>query len=496
MRAEAASAIASLRVFRGRAAIASALGRDGRHGDRRQVARVLFDRLALALDGPSGPASWTDQCDRLRGIAGSLGLASDGIDALWDALDDHALIADVEARAIDRDGFLGALESISRDLTRPASPSRPGSIRFATIAEAEGTRARVVIATNLAEGTFPSRASVATETADEGGIPLAYARERLAMLRLIGSADELVLLVPASDEQGRERLAAGFVEDVRRRLGPVAGHPRFAVVQRLDPVFREHPDLAVTPATRRVLAVARACVEGKKHDLAALAREPIHRGPMQGIATAMRLAHERWRVRAFTRFDGELRDPRVVERVGELFGPDHAFTASQLESFALCPFQFFLRYVLKLEPVDDRPELRVDMASRGERLHAILEEIHAAIVAQGARNRSLGERVADFVRARVEEDLDDDAADVAGALRFLEEMDLRKVLDNYEKEFLDYATASRSARPEHVEWSFGLDPERPDAEPSAPRSRSSTAARRCGSAARSTGSTGWRMGSA
>ncbi len=52
-RAEAASAVASLRVFRGRSAIASALDREGRHGDRRRVARTLLDRLALVLDGAS-----------------------------------------------------------------------------------------------------------------------------------------------------------------------------------------------------------------------------------------------------------------------------------------------------------------------------------------------------------------------------------------------------------------------------------------------------------
>ncbi|HEY2155625.1 MAG TPA: PD-(D/E)XK nuclease family protein [Isosphaeraceae bacterium] len=469
VRGEAASAIASLRVFRSRPAIASALDREGRHDDRRRVARAVFDRLALTFDGPPGPASWADQCDRLRAMADSLGLASSGIDALWDAVDDHALISDLRTRPIDRAGFLSALEWIARDLPRPASPTRPGSIRFATIAEAEGTRARVLFVTNLAEGTFPSRASVAGETTDEGSVPLAYARERLAMLRLIGSVeDELLLLVPTSDDQGRERLAAGFVEDIRRRLGAVAGHPRFAVVRRLDPAFREHPDLAVTPAARRVLAVARACVEGKTDDLLALARDPIHRVPLEGIARAMRLAHERWRVRGFTRFDGMLGDAKVVAQVAAALGPGHAFTASQLESFALCPFQFFLRHVLRFEPIDDRPELRVDMASRGERLHAILEEIHAAIAAEGRENRTLGERLAHFIRARTAEELDDDAAEVAGALRFLEEMDLRKVLENYEKEFLDYAAASKSARPEHFEWSFGLDPDRPDAEPTAP----------------------------
>ncbi len=141
------------------------------------------------------------------------------------------MIADLETRPIDRARFLSEVDSIARDLPRPASPAQAGSIRFATIAESEGVRARVVFATNLAEGTFPSRGAVAGQAADEGGVPIAYARERLAMLRLIGSTDELVLLVPTSDEQGRERLAAGFVDDdssqagTRRRAAGFRGRP-------------------------------------------------------------------------------------------------------------------------------------------------------------------------------------------------------------------------------------------------------------------------------
>src|SRR6185312_4942114 len=96
---------------------------------------------------------------------------------------------------------------------------------------------------------------------DSAGIPLAYARERLALRRILGSArDEVVLLVPTSDESGQELLPAGFVDEIRRRLGPVDGHPSHAELPRLDPVFLGHPDLALTPADARVHAVARACL--------------------------------------------------------------------------------------------------------------------------------------------------------------------------------------------------------------------------------------------
>jgi RecB family exonuclease len=428
----------------------------------------VFDRLATVVDGPTASGPWAELCERLLAMAKDLGLASDGLDALRDALDDHALIPDVAGRSLDRARFVAEVETIARDLPRPSRLACPGAVRFATIAEAEGARARVMIVTNLAEGTFPSRESVAAGPDEESSLPVAYSRERLAMLRLIGSArEELILLVPTSDEKGQEKLAAGFVEDIRRRLGPVAGHPAYEDWSGLDPVFRGRPDLAVTPADRRVAALARACVDRETDELLRLVRDPAHRPALEGVAWALALTHTRWRVGHYTEYDGLLRDPKVVARVADALGPDHAFSASQLESFALCPFQFFLRYVLRLDPVDDRPELRVDFASRGDRLHKLLEEIHAAIVAEGAEDWALGERVAAFVRAQLDDAPDDDASDVASALRFLEEIDLRRTLGRYAKEFDDYAK-SGPARPEHFEWGFGLDPERPDDPPSAP----------------------------
>ncbi|WP_406700581.1 PD-(D/E)XK nuclease family protein [Singulisphaera sp. Ch08] len=55
------------------------------------------------------------------------------------------------------------------------------------------------------------------------------------------------------------------------------------------------------------------------------------------------------------------------------FGPEYTFSPSQLESFLFCPFQFFLRYMLKLAAVDERDELEEDYTERGSRVHHVLE---------------------------------------------------------------------------------------------------------------------------
>lgn len=472
-RAEAAAVLRSLRVFRGRQAIASALERAserGRSADRARRARHLFDRLAPILDGPTAPDAWADLAGRLRDLAADLGLESDALALLLDAVDDHALIRDLADRPIARDRFVRAVEAIAADLDGPRPMSEPGGVRFATVEEADGARARVIVATNLSEGTFPTREAVAGGSVEdeEAGVPLAYARERLAFLRLLGSAsDEVILLVPTSDEKGQELLPAGFVDDLGRHLGLPGAVPPDRDLDRLDPVFLDHPGLALSPADARVHAVAAACRRDTL-PLLALARDPRQRRAMEGVATGLRLAHARTRVPHFNEYDGLLSDPDLIARIAAEFGPDHAFSPSQIESFAHCPFQFYQRYVLRLDPVDDRPELRDDYAGRGDRMHALLEEIHAALAVQDAE---LVEGVEAFVRARID-DLADDGeapADVAAALRLLEQIGLQRSLGKYADEFAAYRDGpGASARPRHFEWTFGLDPDRPDAEPAAP----------------------------
>ena len=54
----------------------------------------------------------------------------------------------------------------------------------------------------------------------------------------------------------------------------------------------------------------------------------------------------------------------------------HIFSASQLESYAFCPFQFLARHLLRLESVESPAEFDEDPAARGSFLHDALEVFH------------------------------------------------------------------------------------------------------------------------
>ena len=57
----------------------------------------------------------------------------------------------------------------------------------------------------------------------------------------------------------------------------------------------------------------------------------------------------------FGEYDGLLKDGNVVLNIADSFNSSYRFSASQLETYIACPFQFFCRYVLKLEPAEPLP---------------------------------------------------------------------------------------------------------------------------------------------
>ena len=199
----------------------------------------------------------------------------------------------------------------------------------------------------------------------------------------------VVLLVPTADPKGNQLLEAGFVEDVRRRLGDVEGSP-----QDSPPYRPSRPDLPRPSRPRPLPGRSRACwpspgpasideTDGPDPPSRATSRSgpalAKGRPPASGWCTSDSGSA------AFTRHSTACSPTRalVARILPRCSGPGHAFSPSQIESFATCPFQFYQKYVLKLAPVDDRPELREDFAGRGDRIHKLLEEIHAAIAAEG-----------------------------------------------------------------------------------------------------------------
>lgn len=484
--ARAASALRATRVFRGLEPLRGALDRViganpsksssrapvlNSDSERARGAREVLDRLAEVLVPIDQSRPWREQTGALRWLAQSLGIGASGdpsLEAFWEALDDQEAILDRLGRG-DRNwswtDFLREVESLTGEVMGPPSPFPPGSIRLAEVDAALGARSPWVILANLGEGTFPIREAVDTAAprATEGdpendSVNLPFVREMHRFVRLIGSAEKgVVLAYPTSDPQGQELLKAGFLEDVLGLFAPTAlADPEISrAYPRFDPTLSDWPELAGAATDARVRALALACLQRDFHDLRRLAEQPRHRRFLEGTAAALRVAEGRLQSSRFGEFDGRLDDPRAIHQIVRQFGPEYTFSPSQLESFLFCPFQFFLRYVLKLLPVDERDELEEDYTERGSRVHRVLEVLERRL-AQEAGNRL---EQAEAVILNEMNNESSRGSDIELAVNEIEQRRLVRTIRRYVRQHEAYETTTTTGTPvPHLfEVAFGFE---------------------------------------
>ncbi len=85
----------------------------------------------------------------------------------------------------------------------------------------------------------------------------------------------------------------------------------------------------------------------------------------------------------FDQYSGSLSRPDLIAQAAAALGPDHIWSASQLNDYGICPFRFFARRLLNLEELKE-PEEGLDVRQRGSINHAILEQTYQQISAESA----------------------------------------------------------------------------------------------------------------
>ena len=72
----------------------------------------------------------------------------------------------------------------------------------------------------------------------------------------------------------------------------------------------------------------------------------------------------------------------MIGEVTQLFGPERVFSPTALEEYVACPFRFFLRHVLRLEPLED-PSEEIEVTRRGQAFHRALARLHRKLKDDG-----------------------------------------------------------------------------------------------------------------
>ena len=451
--------------------------------------------------------AWTQLADRV-GILRSM---QDGADqAAWkqlhEALRESRQLATwlgQDAPRLDRKQAREALLDILGSQTLGGANEESGRVRVLSAASARHLRIPYLFLAGLSEKSFPAAdredgvySQAEHQRLIDAGLPLPSRSERqtdemlLFYETITAATRRLYLSYPAVDESGEPLTPSPYLKEVEQACGKT-------------PITRsEQIDLSPVPGQDdvcsidafRIRAVADA-MQGKAELLAGFVKysnPKRQRGNDLAPSLTLRvtIGHEQFSAveyllrglefslarqnrERFGAAEGML-GKTAAKRLDADFPPERIFSATELERYAYCPYQFFLNKVLDVQPLDD-VELEVDYMQRGQMAHELLAAFHRRVnQAGGGAASPVALDPTDYERLLAEavaETLSRPGADsLADALR---EIDRRKLLEwfqsyrqQHEKYDALWKNCDRPPRPELFEVSFGRPLREGDGPPS------------------------------
>lgn len=416
--------------------------------------------LAEVLGGPSRRLRWPEA---ERRAADRLELALDRLAVLDDIEGPVGLDVFTRALTVELEGDLGRVGRFGE------------GVLVGPVSMGVGVDLELVVIVGMAEGTFPSTLRDDSLLPDEdrdalgGALPLRSGHtDRLhqQLLAVLGGSARQVLSIPKGDlRRSRERVPSRWALDIaselagetwwsRELLGGTA--PWLTHLASFDDAIRRS-EAPATEQEHRLRALLAS--DPRRRELGSVAAEVD-----ATLAAGVEVVDERGSDR-LTRFDGNLTGLPVPSPV------DAGTSASRLEAWAKCPHGYFVRHVLRVEPVE-QPEdaLQITALDRGNLVHLALETFLQAAIDE-ERLPEVGASWTDDDRwalLAIGADLCDraEAQGLTGRAIFWQR-DRGKILADLDR-FLtedDRWRSATGARPIATELPFGLDGREPLAFP-------------------------------
>ena len=270
-------------------------------------------------------------------------------------------------RKLSRGEALAALVDVARNGSLPRVGDEVGRVRVMSALTARTITAKHVFLAGMSEQAFPAaepagrlatqaeyralaRAQQQMGRKDSPHAAPATTRSQDEMLLFYGALncaeESLTISYPALDDKAQQLPASPYVTELRRVLDAVPSAKFRTTKPQLSPLAAGDAPLSI--AEWRVQAVAKA-LAGDVSLLAGLFS--ASRG--SSVEAGLRIVHERARGDSFGPAEGLLNSPAAAAKCAEYFGPEHLWSPSQWETYAACPYKFFLEHVLGIEPLGD-----------------------------------------------------------------------------------------------------------------------------------------------
>ena len=354
-----------------------------------QNIRTFIDKLADDLEPRADGSSWRDFAAWAKGLLNQYlaidpsGPEDDARQRIDRLLDEFAAADSVHSRTTLTE-FRQMVAELMQAPFGHLGPTGQG-VFVSSFAGAAGMTFDAVWMVGMIEGAVPPsprRDPLLTEpdwlaAGGQDRIHVRMAEERYEYLAAVASAPRRTLTYPVADAASQRQAypSRWFLE----QASELAGVP----IRSGDvPGLRDHDWFTTDDSPERALANADAIAPADERDyrLNRLLQWRNHGQnlgdhPFAGrdpLARAVRLARQRSQ-RRLTEFDGDLSGIEATHRFD--IGPGGSpISPTALESWATCPYRYFLGYVLRLGSLDTPEEIfSISALDRGTLSHEILE---------------------------------------------------------------------------------------------------------------------------
>jgi ATP-dependent helicase/nuclease subunit B len=395
-------------------------------------------------------------------------------------------------RKLDRRALVSLLIDVATHESLPRGHDDVGRVRVLSAQSARAVTARHLYLAGMSEQSFPAAVrqnQLATEAEyrfftnaahqrsssdlSDKALPTQAQEEMLLFYEVLSRAlQSLTISYPAMDDKAQELPPSPYVVELQRMFNGSEKQIRCAKAQ-LSPV--PHVGSIYSVPDWRIAAMAQALSrKGDRRLIAGLITHPATKPLGQAIDAGVRIVRARARGEKFGPHEGLLTSPAVAARLAERFGRRHCWSPSQWETYAACPFKFYLQAVLNLEPLGDLV-LETDFARRGSRLHQVLAAFHREWAAAGGERPATAEEEREQFFKHFCKVIDHQiaASPPAGLDGALLELDRRQILKWARRHFDHHAKYDRGCgqrgptmTPTHFEFRFGSSqPGETDADP-------------------------------
>ncbi len=280
--------------------------------------------------------------------------------------------------------FLELWQTVADAVPLPSITENVGRVRVLSAESARNLSAKHVFLSGLSEQSFSSlestgrlyseheitRFGTEATTAEQNAAQQTGESMPLFYDVLTRANDTLTLSYAALDDKGQALSPSPFVIELERALEParistITMPPGELVSEEMSPLSQSE---------WRTTSTAAALV-GERAWLAGLASESKSRNLGSAILRGIHCVASRSKRETFGPYEGLLTSPIVHAAIARRFGSEHLWSPSQLETYAACPYQFFAKQILHLEPLTELT-LRSDHLRRGTLLHQVLAAVH------------------------------------------------------------------------------------------------------------------------